>query len=103
MDRKAEEIREGQRVILSDRSRDIIRLFEDLQRKRQQAKHWPTEARLDDKRLTLIVVGVSIGFAAIGIAGLFSPTPPEQPAVASATGVRVIGPAFVPNVNPRER
>jgi hypothetical protein len=38
MDRKAEEATEGRRksvVILSDRSREIVRLFEELQRKRQ--------------------------------------------------------------------
>jgi hypothetical protein len=41
MDRKAEEATEGQRktvVILSDRSREIIRLFEERQRKRQQVE-----------------------------------------------------------------
>jgi hypothetical protein len=41
MDRKAEEATEGQRktvVILSDRSREIIRLFEERQHKRQQAE-----------------------------------------------------------------
>jgi hypothetical protein len=40
MDRKAEEARAGERkivIILSDRSREIIRLFEERQRKRQQA------------------------------------------------------------------
>jgi hypothetical protein len=39
MDRKAEEASEVQRksaVILSDRSREIIRLFEELERKRHQ-------------------------------------------------------------------
>ena len=39
MDRKAEEASEDQRksaVILSDRSREIIRLFEELERKRHQ-------------------------------------------------------------------
>jgi hypothetical protein len=41
MDRKADEASEGQRktaVILSDRSREIIRLFEEMQRKRHQAQ-----------------------------------------------------------------
>jgi len=41
MDRKAEEATEGQRktvVILSDRSREIIRLFEERQRQRQQVE-----------------------------------------------------------------
>ena len=42
MNRKAEEASEGQRktvVILSDRSREIIRLFEERQRVRQQVEH----------------------------------------------------------------
>jgi len=41
MDRKAEEASEVQRksvVILSDRSREIIRLFEERERKRHQAE-----------------------------------------------------------------
>jgi hypothetical protein len=41
MDRKVEQASQGQRktvVILSDRSREIIRLFEERQRKRQQAE-----------------------------------------------------------------
>ena len=41
MDSKTEEASEAQRktvVILSDRSREIIRLFEERQRKRQQAE-----------------------------------------------------------------
>src|SRR5918995_406415 len=41
MDRKADDVSEGQRktvVILSDRSREIIRLFEERQRKRQEAQ-----------------------------------------------------------------
>ena len=41
MDRRAEEATEGQRktvVILSDRSREIIRLFEERQRQRQQVE-----------------------------------------------------------------
>jgi len=44
MDRKAEEAFEGQRktiVILSERSREIIRLFEERQRKRQQVEQDP--------------------------------------------------------------
>lgn len=46
MNGNAEEASERQHrsiVILSDRSREIIRLFEELQRKRQQAgqgRHW---------------------------------------------------------------
>ena len=44
MDRRAEEATEGQRktvVILSDRSREIIRLFEERQRQRQQVEQDP--------------------------------------------------------------
>jgi len=44
MDGKAEEATEGQRktvVILSDRSREIIRLFEERQRQRQQVEQDP--------------------------------------------------------------
>ena len=60
MDRKAEEASEVQRkrvVILSDRSREIIRLFEELERKRHQVSDSlaATPLRQTAPKLKLIV------------------------------------------------
>jgi hypothetical protein len=88
MDRKAEETPQGQRkivIILSDRSREIIG--------------------------SLIIA--AIGLAVIGIAEFIRPMPSREPAVTLAAQqpavplsaqepVRIVGPAFVPNLNPRE-
>jgi len=48
MDREAAEAPEGRKIviILSDRSREIIRLFEELQRKHQQVGHGRPERPL---------------------------------------------------------
>jgi hypothetical protein len=91
-------------IILSDRSRGIIRLFEELRRKRQQVGRGSLETTLGDKPLIIGAVVFSIGLAAMGIAEFIRPTQPEKPAVtlAAQEPVRVVGPAFVPNVNPRE-
>jgi hypothetical protein len=106
MDRKAEEAPEGRKIviILSDRSREIIRLFEELQRKRQQVGHGSPQTTLGDKPLTIAAIVFSIGFAAMGIAEFIRPMQPEKPAVtlAAQEPVRIVGPVFVPNVNPRE-
>ena len=112
MDRKAEEAPQGQRkivIILSDRSREIIRLFEERQRKREQAgNRSPGEA---PGRSSLIIA--AIGLAAIGIAEFSRPMHSREPAVTLAAQeraipltaqepARIVGPAFVPNINPRE-
>ena len=106
MDRQAQSAPEGHKfvIILSDRSREIIRLFEELQRKRQQVGHRSPQTPLGNKPLTIAAIVFSIGLAAMGIAELIRPTQPEQPAVtlASQEPVRTIGPVFVPNIKPRE-
>lgn len=112
MDRKAEEAPQGQReivIILSDRSREIIRLFEERQQKRQQAGNGSPGK--GPGRSSLIIA--AIGLAAIGIAEFIRPMPSREPAVTLAAQqpavplsaqepVRIVGPAFVPNLNPRE-
>ena len=112
MDRKAEEAPQGQRkivIILSDRSREIIRLFEERQRKREQAGNRPPGEA--PGRSSLIIA--AIGLAAIGIAEFSRPMHSREPSVTLAAQdravpltaqepARIVGPAFVPNVNPRE-
>ena len=51
MDREAAETPEGRKIviILSDRSREIIRLFEELWRKRQQLGHGSLETALGEQ------------------------------------------------------
>jgi hypothetical protein len=106
MDREAESAPKGHKfvIILSDRSREIIRLFEELQRKRQQVGHGSPQTTLGNKPLTIAAIVFSIGLAAMGITEFSRPTPPEQPAVtlASQEPVRTVGPVFVPNIKPRE-
>jgi hypothetical protein len=105
MDREAEEVSEGRKIviILSDRSREIIRLFEELQRKRQQVWHTSSQTT-GGKPLTIAAIVFSIGFAAMGIADFTLLRQSEKvPApLAAQDPVRIVGPAFVPNVNPRE-
>jgi hypothetical protein len=107
MDREAEETTEGRRfvIILSDRSREIIRLFEELQRKRQQVGRGSFKTTLGNKPLIIGAIVLSIGLAVMGIAEFVRPTQSGKPAVtlAAQDPVRIVGPAFVPNVNPRER
>ena len=112
MDRKAEETPQGQRkivIILSDRSREIIRLFEERRQKRQQAGNGSPGK--GPGRGSLIIA--AIGLAVIGIAEFILPMPSREPAVTLAAQqpavplsaqapVRIVGPAFVPNLNPRE-
>jgi hypothetical protein len=112
MDRKAEETPQGQRkivIILSDRSREIIRLFEERRQKRQQAGNGSPGK--GPGRGSLIIA--AIGLAVIGIAEFIRPMPSREPAVTLAAQqpavplsaqepVRIVGPAFVPNLNPRE-
>ena len=112
MDRKAEEAPQGQRkivIILSDRSREIIRLFEERQRKRQQPGNGSPGN--GPGRSSLIIA--AIGLAVIGIAEFIRPMHSPEPAVtlaaqesavpmAAQEPMRIVGPAFVPNVNPRE-
>jgi hypothetical protein len=107
MDRETEEARDGQRktvVILSNRSREIIRLFEERWRKRQQVEPRPPQVTLDGNRVILMAVGLTIGLAAMGMAEFIQPTSPKKPAVSVAAQgpVRIVGPAFVPNINPRQ-
>ena len=106
MDLEAEEAPRGREIviILSDRSREIIRLFEELQRKRQQGGHGSTKTVVGNQPLITAAIVVSIGFAATGIAELIRPTQPQKAAVtlAAQEPVRIVGPAFVPNVKPRE-
>jgi hypothetical protein len=106
MNGKAEEASEGQRktvVILSDRSREIIRLFEERQGKRQRAEHGSPAVAREGIRLMLVAIGFAIGFAAVGIAE-FTQATAKKTAVTFAPQepVRIVGPAFVPNINPRE-
>jgi hypothetical protein len=91
-------------IILSDRSREIIRLFEELQRKRQQGGDGSPKSLLGNKPLIAAVVVFSISFAATGIAEFIRPTQSQKTAVtlAAQEPVRIVGPAFVPNVKPRE-
>jgi hypothetical protein len=112
MDRKAEEAPQGQRkivIILPDRSREIIRLFEERQRKREQAGNGSPGGAAG--RSSLIIA--AIGLAAIGIAQFSRPMHSREPAVTFAAQervvpitaqepARIVGPAFVPNVNPRD-
>ena len=112
MDRKAEEAPQVQRrivIILSDRSREIIRLFEERQQKRQQAGNGSPGK--GPGRSSLIIA--AIGLAVIGIAEFIRPMHFPEPTVTLAAQesavplaaqgpVRIVGPAFVPNVNPRE-
>jgi len=106
MDREAGETPEGRKIIiiLSDRSREIIRLFEELQRKRQQVGGGSFKTTLGNKPLVIGAIVLSIGLAVMGIAEFVRPTLPEKPAVALAAQdpVRIVGPVFVPNVDPRE-
>jgi hypothetical protein len=105
MGREAEEMPEGRKfvIILPDRSREIIRLFEELRQKRQQVGHGSLKATLGDIPLIIAAIVFSIGVAAMGIAEFVRPQP-EKPAVTlvAQEPVRVVGPAFVPNANPRE-
>jgi hypothetical protein len=111
MHREAEKTPQARKIviILPDRSREIIRLFEELQRKRQQVGRGSVETTLQTtlggKPLIVGALVFSIGLAAMAIAQFIRPTQPEKPAVTVAVQepVRVVGPAFVPNVNPRER
>jgi len=106
MDREAGETPEERKIviILPDRSREIIRLFEELQRERQLVGPGSLKTSFGDKPLIIGALVLSIGLAAIGLAQLIGPTQPEKPAVtlAAQEPVRIVGPAFVPNVNPRE-
>ena len=106
MDLEAEEAPKEREIVitLSDRSREIIRLFEELQRKRQQGGHRSPKTILGDKPLIIAAIVFSIGFAAMGIAEFIRPSQPEKAAVtlAAQEPVRIVGPAFVPNVKPRE-
>jgi len=106
MDLAAEEAPKGREIIiiLPDRSREIIRLFEELQRKRQHGRHRPPKSILGNKPLIIAAIVFSIGFAATGIAEFIQPTQPRKAAVtlAAQEPVRIVGPAFVPNVKPRE-
>ena len=106
MDREAEQTTEGRKIVilLSDRSREIIRLFEELQRKRQQLGRGSSKTTLGNKPLIIGAIVLSIGLAVMGIAEFVRPTQPEKPAVSLAVQdpVRIVGPVFVPNVDPRE-
>jgi hypothetical protein len=107
VDREAEETSEGRKIviILSDRSREIIQLFEELQRKRQQVGRGSFKTTPGNKPLMIGAIVLSIGLAVMAIAEFVRPTQPEKPAVALAAQdpVRIVGPAFVPNVDPRQR
>jgi hypothetical protein len=104
MDLQAEAAPKGREIviILSDRSREIIRLFEELQRKSQQGGHGSLKPAGNSSLIAAAIV-FSIGFAAMGIAE-FRPTQSQEAAVTLAAHepVRIVGPAFVPNVKPRE-
>jgi hypothetical protein len=106
MELAAEEAPKGREIviILSDRSREIIRLFEELQRKRQQGGHRSPKSILGNKPFVIAVIVFSIGFAATGIAELIRPMQSQKTAVtlAAQEPVRIVGPAFVPNIKPRE-
>ena len=106
MDREAESAPKGHNfvIILSDRSREIIRLFEELQQKRQQVGHRSPQTTLGNKPLTIAAIVFSIGFTAMGIAEFIRPTQPPKAAatLAAQEPVRIVGPVFVPNVKPRE-
>ena len=64
-----------------------------------------------NKPLILAAIGFTVGFAARAMAKFVQPTVPEKPAaarepvrvLADQQRVRIVGPPFVPNVNPRER
>jgi hypothetical protein len=68
---------------------------------------------LDHTRLILITTGFTVGFAAVGAAGLLDPAPglikpgpvAKQTVVTPADlkPMRIVGTPFVPNINPRER
>jgi hypothetical protein len=91
-------------IILSDRSREIIRLFEELQRKRQQDGHRSPKTIPGNNPLITAAIVFSIGFTAMGIAEFIRPTQPPKAAatLAAQEPVRIVGPVFVPNVKPRE-
>lgn len=107
MDLETQKARKGGEIVivLSDRSRDIIRLFEELQRKRQLGRQAPPRTMLGNDPLIIAAIVFSIGFAAMAIAEfVIRPTQPQKTAVtlAAQEPVRIVGPAFVPNVRPRE-
>ena len=91
-------------IILPDRSRDIIRLFEELQRKRRQGRHGSTTTIPGNDRLIIAAIVFSIGLAALAGAELIQPTPQKAAvSLAAQEPVRIVGPAFVPNIKPSER
>jgi hypothetical protein len=106
MNLEAEQAPKGREIviILPERSREIIRLFEQLQRNRQQGGHGSPKTIPGNKPLIIAAIVFSIGFAATGIAEFIGPTQPQKAAVtlAAQEPVRIVGPAFVPNVKPRE-
>jgi len=62
------------------------------------------ETTLGHKPLIIVAIVLSIGLAVLAIAEFVGPMQPEKPAVALAAQdpVRIVGPAFVPNVDPRK-
>ncbi|THD59231.1 MAG: hypothetical protein E7813_25350 [Bradyrhizobium sp.] len=106
MDLETQEAPKGREIviILPDRSRDIIRLFEELQRKRRQGGLGSTATILGNDRLIIAAIVFSIGFAGLAVAELIRPMPPQRAAVSLAAEgpVRIVGPAFVPNIKPSE-
>ena len=71
----------------------------------------PMRVREENRNMVLLAAVTLLSLAVAGVVGILSPAPaqvraaPEnKPAyVADQTAVRVIGPPFVPNTNPRER
>lgn len=93
-------------IILSDRSRRIIRLFEEQQRKRQQGVLRTRTMVHGYDPLIIAAIVFSIGLAATAIVEFtMRPAHSRNAAITMAAHqpVRIVGPAFVPNVNPRER
>jgi hypothetical protein len=66
---------------------------------------------LEHRPLVVVLTGFTIGFAATALVEFLQPTVPERPAaiqepvrvLAELEGVRIVGPPFVPNSNPRKR
>jgi hypothetical protein len=70
--------------------------------------------KLDQTRLILIATGFTVGFAALGVAGVLDHPAPglvksgpvakqTVTTLADSKPVRIVGAPFVPNINPRER